>query len=71
MRRYVKVAGANPDQSCLLEKPILTYEDIGMNHIIGHLPGNNPVNYGPATVTPGTGVYLLPFYKFVGLLDVK
>jgi hypothetical protein len=33
------VKTSNPDMSCLLDKPILNYEDLGLNHWISHLPG--------------------------------
>lgn len=62
---YVKTN--NPDQSCLLDKPILNYEDLGINHWISHLPGNNPVSSGSATVTPLTGSYHIILFIFIKL----
>lgn len=53
--RYIK--NPNTDQTCLLDTPIKTVEDIGFNHWIDHLPGNNPVSYGPAAATPLSGAY--------------
>lgn len=50
---YVK--SSNPDQSCLLASPIPNIEDVGVNHLIDHLPGCNPVDPGPNEVNPCFG----------------
>jgi len=52
---YVK--SQNPDQSCLLEKRLNTYEDLGINHMIPHLPGCNPITGEGAVVTPCQGAW--------------
>jgi len=55
LQPYVK--SSNPDQSCLLDNPIPNYEDLGINHWISHLPGNNPIQAGPAPATLRPGSY--------------
>jgi hypothetical protein len=55
LQPYVK--DDNDDGSCVLENPILNYEDIGLRHWISHLPGNNPVTYGPLAAPAYSGVY--------------
>jgi len=52
---YVK--STNPDQSCLIEKHLRTYEDLGINHRIPHLPGCNPITGEGAIVTPCQGAW--------------
>jgi len=53
--QYVKTQ--NPDQSCLIEKHLHTYEDLGANHMIPHLPGCNPITGEGAVVTPCQGAW--------------
>lgn len=56
MKRYVK--DSNPDRSCNLDKQITITEDIGLGgHYLTHLPGNNPLTYGPENAKPLPGAY--------------
>eukprot|EP01111_Echinosteliopsis_oligospora_P002287 TRINITY_DN1335_c0_g2_i1.p1 TRINITY_DN1335_c0_g2~~TRINITY_DN1335_c0_g2_i1.p1 ORF type:complete len:616 (-),score=180.05 TRINITY_DN1335_c0_g2_i1:6-1853(-) len=51
--QYVKKD--NPDQSCKIEKSLPGYEDLGINRLISHLPGCNPISGGGANVQACTG----------------
>jgi len=53
---YVKPE--NPDQSCLIENPLPGFEDLGNNHLIGHLPGCMDIsNQGPDAPMCTTSAY--------------